>query len=152
MLHNIKEGSYDILYKAEGYHDAGFEITIVPAGETTFTHDLVPIAKGEIWFGSPETEIPTAIYLESPEDFTLYISNTGDVDVEYAIRIEFESVDMPEQISFLFPTADSELVWSNVIPSGAYTVNYATVTLPPEAIPADMDEATYDVYVRLLAR
>lgn len=152
ILHKIAEGNYDILYKAEGYHDAGFEISVLPTGETTFSYAIEPIAKGEIWLGSPETTIPSEVYLEDPEDFSFYIFNTGDTNVEYAIRVEFESTDLPDQISFLFPATDSELIWSQNIPAGAYTVNYATVTLPQEAIPADRDEATFDVSVHLLAR
>ena len=152
LVHNIREGSYDVKYKAGGYNDADFEITVVPAGETTFTHGLIPLAQGEIWLQSPETEIPGEVYLEDPADFTFYISNTGETDVEYAVQITFESIDLPVPISFLFPASDSELIWSNEIPAGAYTVNYVTVTLPSEAIPPDREEATYDVYVHLLAR
>ena len=152
IVPNLTSGSYDIEYKALGYHDAGFEITVIPTGETLFTHVLKPIAKGEIWLDSPETAIPPEVYLEHPADFVFYISNTGDVNVEYAVRIEFKSVDLPEQTSFLFPPSDSELIWSDSIPTGAYTVNYATVTLPADAIPADRDEATFDVSAHLLAR
>lgn len=152
QLEDIPQGSYNVRYKAEGYHDDEFTITVAPTGESIFTRNLKPIAQGTILLQSPETVIPAAVYLEEPESFQFYISNTGNINIEYAIRIEFESADLPEPATFLFPRYDSELRWSNTIPSGAYTVNYATVTLPSEAIPEGREEATYDVYVHLLAR
>lgn len=151
-LPDVTAGNYNIKLKAKGYDDEEFTITVAPRGETTFTYHLEPIAQGTIVLQSPETMIPSEVYLEDPGDFTFYISNTCDVDVEYAIRVEFESTDLSEPISFLFPTLDSELKWSKDIPAGAYTVNYVTVTLPSEAIPIDRDEATFDVSVHLLAR
>jgi hypothetical protein len=151
-LPDITAGNYNIKFKAEGYEDEEFGITVAPTEENTFTYNLKPIAKGTVVLQSPETEIPTEVYLEEPDDFSFLISNTGDVNVEYAIRVEFESTNLPDQISLLFPHYDSELIWSNDIPAGAYTVNYVTVTLPLDAIPADRDEATFDVSVHLLAR
>jgi hypothetical protein len=163
MRHSIQEhrslhlpavtaGNYNIKFKAAGYDDEEFTITVAHRGETTFAYNLEPIPQGVIWLQSPETVIPSEVYLEDPVDFSFYISNTGDLDVEYAIRVEFESTDLPEPITILFPSSDSELKWSKDIPAGAYIVNYATVTLPSEAIPIDRDEATFDVSVHLLAR
>lgn len=152
VLQGITEGSYNVRYKAEGYHDDEFTITVAQTEAATFSYDLEPIAQGEVWLQSPETVIPSEIYLEEPADFQFYISNTGEIDTGYAIRIEFESVGLPEQLTFVSPIADHNLIWSRRIPAGAYTINHAIATLPSEAIPADREVAAYDVYVTLLAR
>jgi hypothetical protein len=152
ILYNIPAGEYDVTYEVEGYNPLEFDITVTPTGSNTFTRNLLPIAKGVIDLDAPATIIPSEVFLDEPADFTFQITNTGTANVEYAIRIEFESVDLPDQISFLFPANDSELIWSDGIPSSAHTVNYATVALPESAIPIGEDEATFNVYVRLLAR
>lgn len=153
IVPDLTAGGYEIRFEAGGYYTKGFDIDVVPTEATTFSEGLVPKPRGEILLDSPETVLPSEMYLEEPAVFSFYTLNSGATDAEYSIRVQFVSVSDPDNLIFTFPEEDADLTWSSGIPAGAHTVMaYTTVTLPEDAIPEGKEEAEYDIYVQLLAR
>ena len=152
IVPDLTAGGYEIRFEAGGYYTKRFDIDVVHTEATTFSESLVPIPRGEILLDSPETVLPSEMYLEEPAVFSFYSFNSGATDAEYSIRVQFVSVSDPDNLIFTSPEEDTDLTWSSGIPAGAHIMAYTTVTLPEDAIPEGKDEEEYDIYVQLLAR
>lgn len=102
----------------------------------------MPSRRGKVVIG--ESKIPKEIYLEREAVFEIKVLNTGSIPANYSTRIAFEGTDNTNMFPF-----ESEI--SDVIVPGEKVSLPVIVHLPESAVPIDMDEATYDIAITIVA-
>ena len=145
----LKLGKRTIDVKKFGYN---VWRTIVTIGKNDIINLQPILYKGGTEVGGAVLEklsaIPEEIYLGVPATFNMNVKNTGDVPLKYRLYMALVGVDVENQ----YPFPEREPPWSVDIRPGEEVMIPVLVTVPFDAIPADRDEATYDIQTHLEAK
>jgi len=144
----IRDKPYSVEYKLDGFLPEEFKIEVTSKQPQTHHKKLLLYPKGSITLSS--NSIPEEVILEIWAPFSFIITNTSKGNVEYAIQITFEGVNVPN--IYELPERVEDLLWTDVVAPTGSTTNEFVVMLPSEALPEGIDEAGYNIYLKLYAR